>query len=340
MTTTADVQRHLSQADLGDISRYAETVTYQTGDTVFAEGDDAEFIYFVESGRVQVFLQKFTTRQELCELAPGDYFGEMAVLNGGKRSASVVALAPTTLLRADRVAFHRLLDDKPQLKEGVFSVLDQRSQLAAVQELILDGATNEEHFQFSIKGDPSLRESVFSRERYDSVVDKLLEPLCPQIEELLINRCVYSVFIHFNSGEVSTASIFDPFCEVVHAAYKLADPGYVERHFARIDYADKLAAVRTQYEQIHASAAFGALPGRFRDLQSHLTPTVGALTPDEIRNTVSRLPLLRKISNLYIRNIKINVVRHAIRMQFNCDGTHFVSASDYLRFLEENLTEE
>jgi CRP-like cAMP-binding protein len=326
MSQPAQDPRRLSPADLDAIRRHTETLHYQPADTVFAEGDAADFIYFVVSGQVEVFLQKFTTRQALCTLAPGDYFGEMAVLNGGKRSASVVATEPTTLLRADRIAFHRLLDEQPQLSAGIFSVLDQRNQLTAVQELILDGTSNEEHFQFSIKGDPSLRESVFSRERYDSVVDKLLEPLCPQIEDLLINRC-----------EISTASIFDPFCEVVHAAYKLADPGYVERQFARIDYADKLAAVRAQYDQIRQSAAFDALPARFHELQSHLTLTQGALTPDEIRSTVSRLPLLRKISNLYIRNIKINVVRHAIRMQFNCDGTHFVSAADYLRFLEENL---
>lgn len=341
MENTDKADRILTAEDLLNIREHADALTYPTGAPVFTEGDEADYIYFVESGSVVVFLQKFTTRQELCKLAPGDYFGEMAVLNGGRRSASVAAVEDTVLLRADRISFHRLLDNSPRLKEGIFQNLDRRNHLTAVQELLMDdNGEADSKIEFSIKGDPSLRESVFSRERYESIVDKLIEPLCPQLEELLINRCVYSVFLHFNSGEVSTASIFDPFHEVVHAANKLIDPGYIERHFSKIDYDEKLAAVRAHYDFIAQTPSFKQLPERFLELQCHLTQPRSALTPTDIHATVSRLPLLRKMSNLYIRNIRINVVRNAIRMQFNCDGTHFVSASDYLRFLEQNLPDD
>jgi hypothetical protein len=52
---------------------------------------------------------------------------------------------------------------------------------------------------------------------------------------------------------------------------------------------------------------------------------------------VFSLPVLRRIQNFYLRNVTISIIRDAIHMQFNCDGTHIVSADDYTRFLEENL---
>jgi len=61
------------------------------------------------------------------------------------------------------------------------------------------------------------------------------------------------------------------------------------------------------------------------------------VSPDEISKTVFSLPVLRRIQNFYLRNVTISIIRDAIHMQFNCDGTHIVSADDYTRFLEENL---
>ena len=335
------VERILTVEDFHSIRPYTEAIEYGAGDLVVVEGDDADYVYFVESGRVSVYLQKFTERQELCVLSPGDYFGEMAMLDNIKRSASVMALEKAVILRAGRADFERLMEQHAAIRNNVMKVYDQRSSKAAIQELLQDSAeAGSEARTLSIKGDPSLRESAFTRERYDSVVDKLIVQLCPQIEELLLNRCVYSVFIHFNSGEIGTTSIFDPFCEVVHAAYKLTDPGYINRQFVPIDYDDKLAFINGVYAHIAQTQQRLAMPEKFVALQGHLSSYQDALTREEVKTTVSKLPLLRRIPNFFIRNIRINMVRHAIRMQFNCDGTHFVSASDYLRFLEENVVEE
>ena len=77
-----------------------------------------------------------------------------------------------------------------------------------------------------------------------------------------MNRCVYGVFIHLNSGEINTASIFDPFCEVVHAANKLIDPAYLDRHFSRIGFHEKLSAIGDIYAHIARSRHFRGLPER------------------------------------------------------------------------------
>jgi len=61
------------------------------------------------------------------------------------------------------------------------------------------------------------------------------------------------------------------------------------------------------------------------------------VSQEEIARTISRLPQLREIPNFYVRNITISIVKDAIHMQFNCDGSHIVSVRGYEHFLEENL---
>jgi hypothetical protein len=61
------------------------------------------------------------------------------------------------------------------------------------------------------------------------------------------------------------------------------------------------------------------------------------ITEDEISNTLSQLPTLRGIPNFYLRNFTISMTRNAIRLQFNCDGTHFVSSKDYQQFIDDYL---
>jgi hypothetical protein len=61
------------------------------------------------------------------------------------------------------------------------------------------------------------------------------------------------------------------------------------------------------------------------------------MPPEQVSIAISRLPDLRRIPDFYLRNFMLSMTRDAIRMQFNCDGTHIVGAEDYLLFLEENL---
>ena len=50
--------------------------------------------------------------------------------------------------------------------------------------------------------------------------------------------------------------------------------------------------------------------------------------------------MMRKIPNFYLRNFSLSVAQDAVRMQFNCDGTHIVSTNEYGHFLEQNIVFE
>jgi CRP-like cAMP-binding protein len=335
---TDSVFQEFTSLDLEKIKVRALRRSYKEGELIFSEGDTADYVYFIESGRVSIFIRKFTVQEEIATLGPGEYFGEMAVLYKDKRTASVVALTDTTLLSVDRNVFMELVKTDRAIADKINTILARRSEELLLKESLLDiTGIRGKHFHVSIKGDPSLRETTFTRERYESVVDEILPLLGPNLEDLLLNRCVHQIFVAFNSGEVRTSSVFDPYGEEIHQANKLVDKVYVDRHFPEVAYDEKVMMLKRIYRAIADDPLFGGLPDHFRKIFSSYYENWKPVSPEEITNTISRLPALRSIPNYYLRNFTMSVARDAIRMQFNCDGTHIVSAEDYQRFLEENL---
>ena len=188
-----------------------------------------------------------------------------------------------------------------------------------------------------IKGDPSLRESAMERSRYVSVVDRFMPELVKCFEDLLLNRTVHRILIGFNNGEIRISTLLDPFAEEFHPALRLLDASYVERHFPRIDYQRKAEIIGGVYRAIGESEFFAEIPNHLNHGLRRYFAKWEPVPPEEISRTLSQLPVLRDIPNYYVRNVTIGILKDAIHMQFNCDGTHIVSASGYERFLQENL---
>lgn len=101
---------------LGDdvLQHLANTLTVQTpgaGDAVFHEGDEASAMFVLISGEMEVLKKsKRKTEARVALLGPGDWFGEMSIVDIQPRSATVRALAPSRLLRvsaADLDALYR-----------------------------------------------------------------------------------------------------------------------------------------------------------------------------------------------------------------------------------------
>lgn len=331
-------QGTLEQQELDKIKSCGMVSHFQPGELIFSEGDDAEHVYFVEDGEVQVFLYEFTNRVEIGHCRRGDFFGEMGVLSEGKRTASVAAIADTTLIVLDKAHFLKLLKSYGKVSTKVKLIVAERTQNLMIKENLLATAGIKSHnLQISIKGDPSMRESAFSRERYESAVDKVLPQLIPKLQMLLLERCVTELFLQFNSGEIRLTSIFDPFNYEIHPANKLIDDGYLDRHFPVVAYAEKARVIHRMYDTIASEFGTLNLPKLSKDTYQKYYKGWQPLSPEEIIKIIDKLPVLRDIPNFYLRNLGISITRDAIRMQFNCDGTHFVSTQDYGRFLADNV---
>lgn len=99
-------------------------VSVPAGTRIVSQGEDPEFFYVIQSGRVRVFRETADRIQtNLTELHAGAYFGEVALVTGQARSASVEALEVTTLIKVSKEEFDRLLDQNPQLARHIIQQL-------------------------------------------------------------------------------------------------------------------------------------------------------------------------------------------------------------------------
>lgn len=100
---------------------------YQQGEALFREGDPGDRVFFIMSGRVQISKQLANGQlHELAVLGEGDIVGEMAVLDGRPRSASVSALEPTEVLEVAKDNFLASMEQQPKLALNFLKLLALR----------------------------------------------------------------------------------------------------------------------------------------------------------------------------------------------------------------------
>jgi CRP/FNR family transcriptional regulator, cyclic AMP receptor protein len=105
----ADLFVGLAPEELSDLVRVAERFECRPGERLFSEGDSADSICVVESGLLECSTRLPAQRElSLATLGPGDVIGELALLGGGTRSATVTAVEPTVGVAIDRDALESL----------------------------------------------------------------------------------------------------------------------------------------------------------------------------------------------------------------------------------------
>lgn len=328
----------LNEGELEAIRRCGELRCYPAGERIFAEGDEADYIYFIDSGTVSVFIEKFSTREEIQTLGAGEWLGEMALYHNNRRTACAAARDATQMLRVRKDAFLQLMAANAGLAHKINDTLSQRAEELVLREKLLDLSgicSTSRHI--GIKGDPSLRESALTRERYESIVDQQMPALVEVFKNLLLERSALSLFIGFNNGEIRISTIYDPFGQEYHPAQRLIDPVYLERHFPSIDYTEKAQLIRSLYQTLATAPAFAALPNHLYKGFGRYFANWQPVPQASIAATLDTLPQLRAIPNFYVRNATISIIKDAVHLQFNCDGSHILSADGYRRFLEENI---
>jgi CRP-like cAMP-binding protein len=109
----------LSQRHLKRVSRLAEMKRFSKGAQVVREGARGDALYVVLDGTAQVKPKAGKARK----LGQGDYFGELALLDGAPRAATVTATGVLTTARIGRPAFQKLLKDEPAIALGLVNGL-------------------------------------------------------------------------------------------------------------------------------------------------------------------------------------------------------------------------
>lgn len=106
-------------ADAPSVLDALQPCTCRGGDWLFRQGDEADSLYLLARGRLQVWIesQDHNVRREhfVAEVGPGETVGEISLLTGDRRSASIRAVRDSLLLRMDAAAFDRLARERPEL---------------------------------------------------------------------------------------------------------------------------------------------------------------------------------------------------------------------------------
>jgi ATP-binding cassette subfamily B protein len=107
---------HLDEDLLARFAARFVTVEVPAGRAVFEEGDLGEMLYVIVRGQVDVHRREEDGERHVSVLEPGDFFGEIALLEEVRRTATVRARTPCLLLALDRADFRELLAEAPELR--------------------------------------------------------------------------------------------------------------------------------------------------------------------------------------------------------------------------------
>jgi len=108
--------------DLAKVAEIVKETSFEAGEQIIREGDMGDCLYLIIEGEVDVVAGE---RQLAC-LGLSECFGEMSLLDSEPRSACVVAKTDVALLKIEQDDFYEMMTERPEVAQGVISVLTRR----------------------------------------------------------------------------------------------------------------------------------------------------------------------------------------------------------------------
>jgi CRP/FNR family transcriptional regulator len=134
----------LSEEEFGELERLVIEKHFYKNDVILLEEDTPNFMYIVYSGKVKVVKISVDGKEQIVAIhKKGDFFGEMAILDGKTRSASVIAMEEVQVGLIHRNDFERLLNNTRVLRE-IISILCLRLREALLMFKVLSFADAEQ----------------------------------------------------------------------------------------------------------------------------------------------------------------------------------------------------
>jgi CRP/FNR family transcriptional regulator, cyclic AMP receptor protein len=119
---TVELFHEIAPDDLAAIAARAIEVDFSDGRTIVHQGEIGTGFFLIATGRARVVRDGAT----IAQLGPGDFFGELSLLDGGPRIATVVSEGPTTCLAIASWEFETLLESQPQLAIAILRGVARR----------------------------------------------------------------------------------------------------------------------------------------------------------------------------------------------------------------------
>jgi HEAT repeat protein len=116
----------LSPEDLERIALIAREQWHPPGDAICHQGEEGDVMFVIISGQVQIVSETGGRAQVLAERGPGDFIGEMAIIDPAPRSAGMITKTETRVLAIDGTAFNSILRERPEVSLAVMQSIARR----------------------------------------------------------------------------------------------------------------------------------------------------------------------------------------------------------------------
>ena len=117
----------LGEAEMATLSSKAVRRQYQRNTIIINEGDHSDSLYIISSGKVKVFLSDDAGKEVTLNVqGPGEYFGELALIDAEPRSASVITTEPTRVAILSKADFEVFLKKHPEANLKIMCGLVKR----------------------------------------------------------------------------------------------------------------------------------------------------------------------------------------------------------------------
>lgn len=112
----------LSKRQLRRLAEHADVTSFRELEPIVKEGQPGGTFYVILEGEAKVLRNGRTINR----LEPGDFFGEISLLDGGPRTADVVASTPVSAIRVFKGAFDRMVAEEPMVASKILAVVARR----------------------------------------------------------------------------------------------------------------------------------------------------------------------------------------------------------------------
>jgi small-conductance mechanosensitive channel len=130
-----DLFAPLSEEELDELAAALHPAPFAKGEIITRQGAEAHWLYLLVEGEVAVKVAKDGVEDEIARMSDGSFFGEMSLMTGEPRSATVVAISDVDCYRLDKTAFQELVKRRPDVAQPIAEVLaERRARRASVEE--------------------------------------------------------------------------------------------------------------------------------------------------------------------------------------------------------------
>ena len=156
-----DLFRSLTDDELRTVAGRLRPLHYAAGEKIIEEGSAGDSFFLVDRGEVRVLRRLGGTPREMARLGEGECFGEMAMLTGEQRTATVVASTDVDVFMIDKASFQDILAGNPDVAVDISALLAKRRAALSHAEADVTSRTN----RGASAEDADLRQRILDRIR-------------------------------------------------------------------------------------------------------------------------------------------------------------------------------